>query len=157
MTLATAFDAFPLEERRLERRGRSLRYLVGGNGPPLVLVHGWGGAAWNYVDLAPLLARRRRLLIPDLPGHGGSAPLPAAATLAAYADAVAAVCEAEHAAPVDVFGHSLGGAVGLRLAVRRPELVRRLILAAAAGTSSSTRAAELLLTFFGIVQPGRFV
>jgi pimeloyl-ACP methyl ester carboxylesterase len=151
------FRGSAFEERRLESRGRSLRYLVGGHGPPLVLVHGWGGAAWNYGELAPLLARRRRLLIPDLPGHGGSAALPAAATLAAYADAVAAVCAAEDAAPVDLFGHSLGGAVGLRLAVRRPELVRRLILAAAAGTSSSTRAAELTLTFFGIVQPGRLV
>src|SRR6266545_1993087 len=149
------FEAF--EERRLERRAWSLRYLVGGEGPPLVLVHGWGGAAWNFADLAPLLVARHRLLIPDLPGHGGSAALPAAATLAAYADAVAAVCEAEDPGPVDVFGHSLGGAVALRLAVRRPGLVRRLVLAAAAGTSSSTRAAELFLTFFGVVQPGRLV
>jgi pimeloyl-ACP methyl ester carboxylesterase len=150
-----SFDGFA--ERRLEARARSIRYLVGGDGPTLVLVHGWGGAASNFADLAPLLARRRRLLIPDLPGHGGSAALPAARALAAYADAVAAVCDAEHAETVDLLGHSLGGTVALRLAVRRPELVRRVVLAAAAGTSSTTRAAELTLTFFGIVQPGRLV
>ena len=41
--------------------------------------------------------------------------------------------------PVDVFGHSLGGVVGLRLAERRPDLVHRLVLAAAAGITSSSR------------------
>ena len=142
-------------ERSLVHRGAALRYLVGGDGSPLVLVHGFGGAAWNFAALAPLLAPSHRLLIPHLPGHGASSALPAAVSLAAYADAVAAVCEAEQAASVDVVGHSLGGAVALRLAVRRPVLVRRLVLAAAAGISSSTRAAELVLSFFGVVRVGR--
>jgi pimeloyl-ACP methyl ester carboxylesterase len=144
------------EEHRLGRRGVAVRYWVGGAGPPLLLVHGYGGAAWNFAELAPLLAPRHRLVIPDLPGHGGSAPLPAAPNLAAYADSLVAVCDEEGTAAVDVVGHSLGGSIGVRLAARRPELVRRLVLAAAAGLSSSTRAAELLLTFAGIVQPGRF-
>src|SRR5437016_11725112 len=100
------------EERFAERRGVRLRYFAGGTGPPLLLVHGYGGAAWNFSELAPLLAGRS-LLIPDLPGHAGSSPLPAAPTLAAFADAVAACLDA---APVDVFGHSMGGAVALRLA-----------------------------------------
>jgi pimeloyl-ACP methyl ester carboxylesterase len=142
------------EERRLERRGAALQYWVGGVGPPLLLVHGFGGAASNFVELAELLAPRHRLVIPDLPGHGASTPLPAAPNLAAYTDVLGALCDKE-GAPVDVVGHSLGGAIGIRLAARRTELVRRLVLAAAAGISSSSRAAELLLTFAGIVQPGR--
>ena len=44
------------EERILERRGVRLRYFVGGTGPPLLLVHGFGGSAWNFAELAPLLA-----------------------------------------------------------------------------------------------------
>src|SRR4051794_5399862 len=142
-------------ERTLAHRGATLRYLVGGDGPPLVLVHGFGGAAWNFAALAPLLAPSHRLLIPHLPGHGASSALPAAVSLAAYADAVAAVCDAEDARRVDVVGHSLGGAASLRLAVRRPELVRRLVLAAAAGISSSTRVAGLVLSLFGVVGVGR--
>jgi pimeloyl-ACP methyl ester carboxylesterase len=145
-----------LEERVLERRGVRLRYFAGGSGRPLLLVHGYGGSAWNFAELAPLLTPRRRLLIPDLPGHGGSSPLPAAPNLAAYADPLVPLChEAAGADRIDVVGHSLGGALALRLAARRPELVRRVVLAAAAGISSGTRAAEFLLTFFGIVQPGR--
>ena len=74
-------DAKPLgdfEERRADVHGASLRYLVGGAGPPLVLVHGLAGAASNWVALAPLLSDRYRLLVPELPGHGGSEPLSAA-------------------------------------------------------------------------------
>src|SRR5947199_10473158 len=117
-----------LEARFYERRGVRLRAFVGGRGPALLLVHGYGGAAWNFTELAPRL-EGRRLLIPDLPGHGGSSPLPAAPTLAGFADMLAALCEAEGERRLDVLGHSLGGVVALRLAERRPDLVRRLILA----------------------------
>jgi pimeloyl-ACP methyl ester carboxylesterase len=146
------------EERLVERRGARIRYFTGGppDAPPLLLVHGFGGAAWNFADLAPLLARRHRLVIPDLPGHGGSAPLPAVASLASYAEALVTTCHEEGLErDVDVVGHSMGGTVALRLAVRRPELVGRLVLAAAAGISSATRMAEVFLTFAAVVQPAR--
>ena len=141
-------------ERIHRRRGVGLRYFTAGEGPPLLLVHGYGGAAWNFTELAPLLPGRR-LLIPDLPGHGASAPLPAAPTLAGFADVLASLCAEEGIAQVDVVGHSLGGVVGLRLAERQPQLVRRLVLAAAAGISSSTRAAEIAMTVAGLVKPAR--
>jgi pimeloyl-ACP methyl ester carboxylesterase len=140
-------------ERHHERRGARIRLFTAGEGPALLLVHGFGGAAWNFDELAPLL-HRRRLLIPDLPGHGGSGPLPAP-TLAGFADALADVLDAEGIERTDVFGHSLGGVVALRLALRRPERVRRLILAAPAGISSATRSAELSLALAGLIEPGR--
>jgi pimeloyl-ACP methyl ester carboxylesterase len=138
-----------LEERLYERRGALIRTFEGGEGPPLLLVHGLGGAAWNFSELAPLLPGRR-LIIPDLPGHGASSPLPAP-SLAGFADLLAEILDG----PVDVLGHSLGGVVALRLAERHPPLVRRLVLAAAAGISSSTRLAEITIALTGIVQPGR--
>src|SRR3954452_23723346 len=148
MTDATILLA-GLSERRHRCRGAEIRSFEGGEGPPLLLLHGFGGAAWNFAELVPLL-RGRRLIVPDLPGHGGSSPLPAT-SLAAFADVVAAMLEG----PVDVVGHSMGGVVALRLAERHPALVRRLVLAAPAGISSSTRVAEISLMLIGIVQPGR--
>jgi pimeloyl-ACP methyl ester carboxylesterase len=143
------------EERFAEVRGTRLRYLVAGQGEPLLLVHGLGGAAANWLALAPLLLPGRRLLLPELPGHGGSEPPAAAPSLNVYADRLAALLDYEAAAPAAVVGHSLGGAIVLRLAIRRPDAVSALVLAGAAGISSATRNARYALTVTGIVKPGR--
>jgi len=145
-----ATDLLPgFRERLHEARGVRLRVFERGVGPPLLLVHGFGGAAWNFTELVPLLPGRR-LILPDLPGHGGSERLPAP-SIAGFADAVATLLDE----PAAVLGHSLGGVVALRLAERRPALVRALVLAAPAGLSSSTRRAAFTLGVAGIVQPAR--
>src|SRR5207245_97703 len=66
-----------LEERFAEIKGVRMRYFVGGEGPPLILVHWLGGAAANWAELAPLLVRRPRRLGPALPGHAGPPARPA--------------------------------------------------------------------------------
>jgi pimeloyl-ACP methyl ester carboxylesterase len=144
-----------LEERVAEVKGVRMRYFVGGSGPPLVLVHGLGGAASNWTELAPLLARRHRLLVPDLPGHGRSTALPAVSGLEPYADRVALVAEREGMLPAPVVGHSLGGMVVLRLALRRPDDVKAIVLAGAAGLSIGNVFGRQLLSLFTAVRPGR--
>lgn len=151
MTTESKPDWSSFEERRLD----GTRYYVGGAGPPIVLVHGLGGTALNWRLVAPELARDRRVIVPDLPGHGGSAPLAGAESLDPFADAVLAVVAAEGAAPAPWVGHSLGGLVGVRAAARRPDAVAGLVLAAAAGISSATRIGEATVTVLGAVQPGR--
>jgi pimeloyl-ACP methyl ester carboxylesterase len=144
-----------LEERFVEARGCRVRYFAGGEGEPLVLLHGLGGAAANWLALAPLLLHGRRLLVPELPGHCGSSPLPAASSLNAFADRVALVMKREGFAPSPVVGHSLGGAIALRLAIRRPDLVSALVLAGAAGISSGRRSARYALAVTGALKPAR--
>jgi pimeloyl-ACP methyl ester carboxylesterase len=144
-----------LAERALPAKGRRMRYFVGGEGPPLVLVHGLGGSATNWIELAPLLAPHFRLVIPDLPGHGASGALAGVSGLQPYADRVAAVMEHEGASPAPVVGHSLGGLVVLRLALRRPEMVSAVVLAASAGLSVGGVWGRNLLTAFTVVRPGR--
>jgi pimeloyl-ACP methyl ester carboxylesterase len=151
------FEPAGFESRELRHGASTVRYLVGGAGPPLVLVHGLGGAAANWRLLAPALAAERRVIVPELPGHGGSGALPAALTLDPFAEAVLAVLEHEDALPAPWVGHSLGGLVGVRAAVRRPDAVTGLVLAAAAGISSATRAAELTVAWLGRLRPQRLV
>jgi pimeloyl-ACP methyl ester carboxylesterase len=144
-----------LEERFAEVKGVRMRYFLGGEGPPLILVHGLGGAAANWSELVPLLVRRHRLLAPDLPGHGGSTALPAVAGLEPLADRVALGAEREGMLPAPVVGHSLGGMVVLRMALRQPDDVPALVLAAAAGLSVGNVWGRNMLSVFSTIRPGR--
>src|SRR6266581_8764138 len=144
-----------LEERFAEIKGVRMRYFLGGEGPPLILVHGLGGAAANWTELVPLLIGRHRVLVPDLPGHGGSTALPAVAGLEPYADRVALLAEREGMLPAPVVGHSLGGMVVLRLALRRPDDVKAIVLAGAAGLSVGNLLGRQVLSLFSAIRPGR--
>jgi pimeloyl-ACP methyl ester carboxylesterase len=157
VTAAKAGDLQGFSERWLDARGVRLRYFVAGSGTPLVLVHGLTGAASNFAELAPQLAERARVLVPELPGHGGSAPLPAAPSLDPYAERVRLVAEHEGMLPAVFVGHSLGAVVSLRLAMRSPEAVLGLVLAGSAGIASTTRWAEFWITTFGYLKLGRKV
>lgn len=138
--------------RCTEVRGVRLRWFEAGSGPSVALLHGLGGAASNWLPVAPALAERHRVLVPELPGHGGSSALPGPAeTLDPYADRVAELLPG----PAVLVGHSLGAVVALRLASRRPELVRGLVLTGAAGIGSTTRRSERVLAFTSTVQPGK--
>jgi pimeloyl-ACP methyl ester carboxylesterase len=146
-----------LVEKAVIHEGTRIRYLVGGIGPPVVLVHGLGGAAANWRLIAPALAARRRVIVPELPGHGGSAPLDGAASLDPFAEAMLAVAEAEDAVPAPWVGHSLGGLVALRAAALHPDAVTGLVVAAAAGISSASRVGQVTVTLIGVARPGRLL
>ena len=155
MSEATLLRGF--EPRVASVDGVRTRYFVGGQGPPLVVVHGLGGAAVNFTLLAPLLARRHRVLIPDLPGHGKTEPLERADDLTAYADHVAALAELEGMFPAPLIGYSMGGVIALRLAVSRPKSVTALALVAAAGIVSVSRRAEIWLAVTGALRPAQIM
>jgi pimeloyl-ACP methyl ester carboxylesterase len=145
------------EVRFAEARAVRMRYFVAGEGEPVLLVHGLTGAAANWLEIAPALAETRQVLVPDLPGHAGSAALPAAPNLDAYAERVRLVAERERMLPAAVVGHSLGGLVALRLAIRHPADVSVLVLAGAAGIASATRWAEFWVSLFGRTRPGKAI
>jgi pimeloyl-ACP methyl ester carboxylesterase len=150
--------AGPLQERTLDLKAATLRYLVReGEGPTLVLVHGFGGAGSNWDALLPHLDPLRRLIVPDLPGHGLSSPLPAVPSLGPFADRLGMLLDREDAWPAVAVGHSMGALVALRLARQRPEGVAALVLAAAAGVNSATERAHVYLTIDALVRPGRLI
>ena len=130
------FEGF--EERAIET-GHPNRYLVGGSGPPLVLVHGLGGMASNWRLVAPALAAARRVIVPELPGHGGSAPLRGAASARPVRRGGARGGRGRgRACRRPGWGTRSAASSALRAAVRRPEAVTGLVLAAAAGISSAS-------------------
>jgi pimeloyl-ACP methyl ester carboxylesterase len=96
---------------------------------PAILVHGLGGSALNWTTSSALLADRLASRAPDLPGFGDSPP-PHDGNYGvdAHARAVEALIDADGRGPVHLFGNSLGGAIAVILAARRPDLVRTLTL-----------------------------
>jgi pimeloyl-ACP methyl ester carboxylesterase len=94
---------------------------------PAVFVHGLGGSAQNWTDLADVLSDHVAVDAIDLPGFGHSAPVPRV-TVPALAQDVAAWIIESGRGPVHLAGASLGGAVSVYLAATRPRLVRSLTL-----------------------------
>jgi pimeloyl-ACP methyl ester carboxylesterase len=118
----------PVSERRLDVDGVETAVLEGGDGAPLVLLHGVGSFAPEWGRVIPQLARRHRIIAPDLPGLGESAKhagrLDASAAVAWLQNLIAQTC-AE--API-VVGHSVGGALAAHLAIQHRSSVRRIVL-----------------------------
>jgi pimeloyl-ACP methyl ester carboxylesterase len=116
--------------RSVRVNGRQVSYLTGGDperDATILLIHGSGVSARCWIEQVRGLAKALRVLALDLPGHGESDPVPGS-TVEAYADAVADFLAALRAGRVLVAGHSLGGAVALALADRRPQVVGGLVL-----------------------------
>jgi 3-oxoadipate enol-lactonase len=110
--------------------GRVNIYQVG-EGPPAVLLHGLLGSPAYLAPLARALAAGgRRVLVPDLPGHGGSTPL-RPFTFASAADHLAAAVREVSGEPPSLLGHSLGAPIAVVWAARHP--VRSLVAASPVG------------------------
>ena len=122
-------------DRRVTVNGTETQYVEAGAGPPLLLLHGHeqSAASWRWV--IPALARTHRVLALSLPGHGDTAPLVGGHSpgsdltpfVAAFLDTLAVE------QPLDLVGHSAGGAIALRLALAAPQRIRTLTLVDSAG------------------------
>ncbi|MGA9919930.1 MAG: alpha/beta fold hydrolase [Candidatus Dormiibacterota bacterium] len=112
----------------IDRPQGRLRYATAGEGIPLVLCHGFIGSAENFESWVPRLARHRMLVIPDLPGFGGSAPLSSVHTSRALAAELLVLLDHLSLPRYELGGLCLGAAVALELLAMAPGRPMRLIL-----------------------------
>ncbi|GAA4036400.1 alpha/beta fold hydrolase [Sphingomonas rosea] len=104
--------------RFVEAGGLHWHVQVSGEGPPLLLLHGTGASSHSWRDVAPLLAQRFQVIVPDLPGHGFTRGRPRLGlTLAGMAEALAALLKALNGERSRVVGHSAGAAIACRMAI----------------------------------------
>ncbi|MFW6070707.1 MAG: 2-succinyl-6-hydroxy-2,4-cyclohexadiene-1-carboxylate synthase, partial [bacterium] len=110
-------------------------YQIAGNGPPLVLLHGFTGSSDNWAGLMEALSADYTLIAPDLPGHGQTTdgdPLPEDAyTMPAVARDLDALLQHLGLPSTHLLGYSMGGRLALYLALQQPERWRTLILESA--------------------------
>jgi pimeloyl-ACP methyl ester carboxylesterase len=94
-----------------------------------ILIHGWSSSWYAVSPLLPLLKNRYRCLAVDLPGYGESQPFPHRVTIDDYANLIIGLIEqVSPAQPVTLVGHSMGGMTSITVALKRPELVERMVL-----------------------------
>jgi pimeloyl-ACP methyl ester carboxylesterase len=127
---------WPALTRSVVVLGRRLNVVdTGGDGPPLLFIHGLGGRWQNWLLNIPAFMDRHRVIAPDLPGFGHSEMPSGRISIQGFARVIDALCgELGVDGPV-VVGNSMGGFIGAELALAFPTRVSRLVLVSAAGLS----------------------
>ena len=120
----------PARTARFRVNGLGYHIESSGDGPPLLLLHGFTGSLRNWDALTDVLAATHRVIRVDLPGHGATElpQHPKRASMAQVADDLCALLRALDAAPAHVLGYSMGARLALNLALQHPECVARLVL-----------------------------
>jgi pimeloyl-ACP methyl ester carboxylesterase len=128
--------------------GLDMYYELHGDGPPLLLLHGSYMTIDTTGPLLPGLAESRQVIAVELQGHGHTADVDRPITYDQMADDSAELLRHLGVERADVMGFSMGGAVALQLAMRHPELVRRMVVASTSYTSDGMHpvAQEMLPT-----------
>lgn len=136
---ASALAALPpgIVEHYIDAQGVRTRYLESGSGTPVILIHGGGAGAdsyGNWRNVIPILARRHRVIAVDMIGFGRTAKPEGPYSQDRRIDHLTAFIEALGlGGPPVLVGNSMGGATALGVSVRRPDLVRALVLMGSAG------------------------
>jgi pimeloyl-ACP methyl ester carboxylesterase len=143
-------------------RGQRIAYQVAGSGEPVVLVHGLAGSTRWWCRNVAALAETHTVYVLNLPGFGAfRLGLPrigpfrgrgARFSLEAAADWLTDWIEAVGIGPCHIVGHSMGGHIAIRVAARRPDLVRRLVLVAPALVAGRRSIVGLPLALVGAVR-----
>jgi pimeloyl-ACP methyl ester carboxylesterase len=115
--------------------GLEMYYEIHGSDRPLVVLHGAYMTIGMMGEVMSGLAEARRIIAVELQGHGRTADVDRPLTYEQMADDVAALIGHLGIEQADVFGYSMGGGAALQVAVRHPEVVRKLVVASASYTS----------------------
>jgi pimeloyl-ACP methyl ester carboxylesterase len=116
-----------------QRTGPLIHWVERGDGPPVVLLHGLGDSHDTWSRVVPALARCRRVLVPDLPGHGFSERPDASYTLEWHSRVLWAWLKRLRLGQIDLVGHSYGGGIAQCMLLEHGSRIRKLVLVSAGG------------------------
>jgi pimeloyl-ACP methyl ester carboxylesterase len=120
-------------DRQRDVDGVATAVLEGGDGPPVVLLHGPGEAAVGWLPVLPQLLRSHRVVVPDLPGHGATHTLDDEPYADRLLDWLDNLIDQTCSEPPALVGRTIGAAIGARYAIERPGRLARLVLVDALG------------------------
>ena len=123
-------------ERYVTVGGVNIRYAVKGDGPPLLLLHGFGEFLETWDFNFHFLSKHCRVYVMDLPGHGLSDKPYLDYNISFFADFVIGFMDTFGIDHADIIGHSFGGAIAVSVATSFPEKVDKLVLESCFGLSN---------------------
>ncbi len=141
----------PVTERRLDLAGISTSVLEGGEGTPIVLLHGPGGCAAHWMRVIPDLTTTHRVVAPDLPGQGASSVDDGALDAERVTSWLGELIDATCTAPPVLLGQTLGGAIAATFASADPTRLSALVLVDPLGLRPFEPAAEFGHTLEGFL------
>jgi len=148
----TKMTTIPAQSGYVAVNGLQMYYEVHGTGQPLVLLHGaFSAIGTSFGALLPELAKTRQVIGFELQGHGHTADIDRPMSLEQMADDTAAAIRQLGIGPADLFGYSMGAAVALHVALRHPDVVRKLVLTSVMYTLSGIHPG--LMDGLGEMQP----
>lgn len=134
--------AMPVRETRLDLAGVSTAVLEGGDGLPVILLHGPSGYAAHWMGVIPGLVANHRVIAPDLPGHGGSEVMSGTLDARRVSAWVGELIERTCKSPPVLVGQTLGGAIAARFACDQGRRLSGLVLVDSFGLSAFNPAPE---------------
>src|SRR5215218_742055 len=126
--------------------GLEMYYEIHGTGEPLVLLHGAYMTIDAMGEVVPELAKTRQVIAVELQGHGRTADVDRPLSYEQMANDTATLLRHLGIEEADVFGFSIGGGVALQVAIRHPEVVRKLVVASSSYTSDGMHPELLEMT-----------
>lgn len=134
--------------------GLKMYYEIHGNGAPVILLHGAYMSASSMKPVWEILARQRKVIVPEAQGHAHTADIVRPFSYEAMADDVAKLMDVLGVQQADIVGYSMGAGTALQLAIRHPEKVKRLVVAS--GTFRTTGMYPDVVKMFPAITPDVF-
>ena len=135
-----------MQESNIIVKGLKINYKVIGEGKPMLVLHGWPSSSEKWVKLAELLERQTQIIIPDLPGFGKSQQPMESWNMDAYVEWIREFCDQvpELKGSFYLLGHSFGGALAAKFAIKYNQRVKKLFLISAACVREKTAGKKIL-------------
>lgn len=123
-----------MTEEKTIINGLEINYKIAGEGPAILVLHGWGGASDSWIEVQEILAQKGyKVICPDFPGFGKTPPPPDPWDLGDYANLILNFTQKLGLDSFFLLGHSFGGRISIKFVTQYPDKIKILILCASAG------------------------
>lgn len=122
-----------MAEKQIRVNTIDVNYKIAGEGPAILVLHGWGGSSDSWTEAQEILSKEYMVIVPDLPGFGRTPPPQKAWGVKDYTDFVIGFAKKLGLSSFFLLGHSFGGRISIKAAVIHSQEVKKLILLDSAG------------------------